>query len=134
MAGPAVLAVVKPLHREILFRLGVERHHLEHSRMAHVAAHSQVGRMRVVAEQHGRNGLGVNNVSAVELSGERRNWRNLNKTFLGDLRRQLLGWRNLKKERILRYLESAHALLDRIPDSPGTTTAAPGGLKPCPAS
>ena len=40
-------------------------------------------------------------------SGQVNNWMRLNKTFLGDLRRQLLGWRNLRTRRILRYIAEA---------------------------
>ena len=40
-------------------------------------------------------------------SGQVNTWIKLNKTFLGDLRRQLLGWRNLRARRILRYIADA---------------------------
>ena len=40
-------------------------------------------------------------------SGQVRSWHKLNRVFLGDLRKQLLGWRRLKPERILRYIADA---------------------------
>jgi hypothetical protein len=53
---------------------------------------------------------------AVELvrgAGQTRTWWKLNRPFLGDLRRQLLGWRNLKPQRVLRHIEAGHALLEK---------------------
>ena len=47
-------------------------------------------------------------------SGQVNNWIRLNKTFLGDLRRQLLGWRNLRARRILRYIADAGERLTAI--------------------
>jgi len=47
-------------------------------------------------------------------SGQVNNWIRLNKTFLGDLRRQLLGWRNLRPRRILRYIAEASERLKVI--------------------
>ncbi len=44
-------------------------------------------------------------------SGQMSSWVNLNKTFLSDLRRQLLGWRNLKTQRILEYIAEGGKLL-----------------------
>jgi hypothetical protein len=46
--------------------------------------------------------------------GQVNNWIRLNKTFLGDLRRQLLGWRNLRVRRILRYIADAGERLTEI--------------------
>jgi len=46
-------------------------------------------------------------VSLRHVSGQVDNWVRLNKTFLGDLRRQLLGWRNLRTRRMLRYIAEA---------------------------
>ena len=40
-------------------------------------------------------------------SGQTSSWVKLNRVFLGDLRRQLLGWRNLKLERMLEYIAKA---------------------------
>ena len=40
-------------------------------------------------------------------SGQVRSWWGLNRVFLGELRRQLLGWRQLKTERILAYIARA---------------------------
>lgn len=48
-------------------------------------------------------------------SGQPENWIKLNKTFMGDLRRQLLGWRSLKVERVLGYIEQADTMLERLP-------------------
>lgn len=50
-------------------------------------------------------------ISLTHESGQVNNWIRLNKTFLGDLRRQLLGWRNLKARRILRYIAEAEKRL-----------------------
>ena len=44
-------------------------------------------------------------------SGQTSSWINLNKTFLSDLRRQLLGWRNLKTQRVLEYIAEGGKLL-----------------------
>ena len=44
-------------------------------------------------------------------SGRMRNWRSLNRTFIGDLRRQLLGWRKLKPRRIVDYIARGRRLL-----------------------
>ncbi len=40
-------------------------------------------------------------------SGQEHTWWRLNKTFLGQLRRQLLGWRNISAERMVRYIQEA---------------------------
>jgi hypothetical protein len=40
-------------------------------------------------------------------SGQKRTWIRLNKTFLSDVRRQLLRWRGLKPERVARYISDA---------------------------
>ena len=53
-------------------------------------------------------------ISLAHESGQVHNWIRLNKTFLGDLRRQLLGWRNLKARRILRYVADAEDRLQSI--------------------
>jgi len=44
-------------------------------------------------------------------SGQVRNWWKLNRVFLGDLRKQLLGWRNVKTERVLQYIADAQGML-----------------------
>ena len=40
-------------------------------------------------------------------SGRPRNWWRLNRVFLGDMRRQLLGWRNVRPEQIREFLQLA---------------------------
>jgi hypothetical protein len=40
-------------------------------------------------------------------TGQPANWSRLNRTFLGRLRRQLLGWRNLKTSKVLKYIQAA---------------------------
>lgn len=40
-------------------------------------------------------------------SGQVSTWHNLNKVFLADLRKQLLGWRKLKLERMLQYITAS---------------------------
>ena len=55
-------------------------------------------------------------ISLYHESGQVDSWIKLNKTFLGDLRRQLLGWRNLRARRILRYIAEAREQLALITD------------------
>lgn len=45
-------------------------------------------------------------------SGQPDNWYGLNKVFLGDLRKQLLGWRNLTPAQIRQYIVEGRALVD----------------------
>ena len=40
-------------------------------------------------------------------SGRPRNWWRLNRVFLGDMRRQLLGWRNVSPEQVRAFLQLA---------------------------
>ncbi|MFC1452979.1 ABC transporter permease [Verrucomicrobiota bacterium] len=44
-------------------------------------------------------------------SGQMGTWRKLNRTFLAELRRQLLGWRHLTAERVDAYIEAGNRLL-----------------------
>ncbi len=37
-------------------------------------------------------------------AGDERSWWRLNRVFIGDLRKQLLGWRNISSERMLKYV------------------------------
>lgn len=46
-------------------------------------------------------------------SGEERGWWRLNRFFVGTLRKQLLGWRKLKKDSIIGYINCAKAAMDR---------------------
>jgi hypothetical protein len=46
-------------------------------------------------------------IELLHQSGQESSWWSLNRVFLGDLRRQLLGWRNLKTERVLAYIRQA---------------------------
>jgi len=46
-------------------------------------------------------------IELIRRAGQPQNWYKLNRVFLGDLRRQLLGWRKLKPERILAYIAQA---------------------------
>ncbi len=43
-------------------------------------------------------------------TGQVGTWWRLNQTFLGELRRQLLGWRNVKPERIMEYIRQAEEM------------------------
>jgi hypothetical protein len=43
-------------------------------------------------------------------AGQTRSWWKLNRVFLGDLRRQLLGWRKLSRDRVLAYIAEGRAL------------------------
>lgn len=47
-------------------------------------------------------------------SGSVGTWHKLNHQFLGSLRRQLLGWRNLTTERVLAYIEEGEAVRARL--------------------
>ena len=44
-------------------------------------------------------------------AGQLRTWHRLNRTFLGNLRRQLLGWRKLTSERVLAYIRQGEQSL-----------------------
>jgi hypothetical protein len=48
-------------------------------------------------------------------SGQAPSWHHLNRTFLGGLRRQLLGWHKLPPERVLEYIEEGNGLLADAP-------------------
>lgn len=45
-------------------------------------------------------------------AGQVGSWYKLNRQFLGDLRKQLLGWRNLETERILQYIDQAAEMME----------------------
>lgn len=51
-------------------------------------------------------------------AGQERSWWRLNRVFLGDIRNQLLGWRNIAPERMLNYIRQATGDRDRAPDAP----------------
>jgi hypothetical protein len=51
-------------------------------------------------------------VELTRQSGQAATWRNLNRVFLGDLRRQLLGWRKVKAQRVLEYIEAGRKLIE----------------------
>ena len=60
---------------------------------------------------------GEEDVYAIKLlltrgSGQQRSWWKLNKTFISDLRRQLLGWRKLRPERAMEYITEGDKLLE----------------------
>jgi len=40
-------------------------------------------------------------------SGKEQNWWRLNRVFLGDMRKQLLGWRTVKPEKVREFLRMA---------------------------
>jgi len=44
-------------------------------------------------------------------AGQERSWWRLNKVFLGDIRRQLLGWRNIPAERVVGYIEQGEKVI-----------------------
>lgn len=44
-------------------------------------------------------------------AGQERSWWRLNKVFLGDIRRQLLGWRNISVERVVGYIEKGEKVI-----------------------
>jgi hypothetical protein len=50
-------------------------------------------------------------VEMTRQSGQVGAWLNLNRVFLGCLRRQLLGWRRVKTQRVLEYIEAGGKLL-----------------------
>lgn len=45
-------------------------------------------------------------------SGQERTWWRLNKVFLSDLRRQLLGWRKIPTQKIIEYIEKAQKVFE----------------------
>ena len=47
-------------------------------------------------------------------AGQTAIWTRLNRTFLGELRGQLLGWRNLRAGRVLRYISDAKERLTAV--------------------
>ena len=47
------------------------------------------------------------NIALTHGSGQIKTWWRLNHTFLGDVRRQLLGWRKIKPEAIMEYIKKA---------------------------
>jgi hypothetical protein len=49
-------------------------------------------------------------------SGSEKNWCKLNKTFVGDLRRQILGWRNVSSDRVLGYISEGTKHLGSEPE------------------
>jgi hypothetical protein len=48
-------------------------------------------------------------ISLTHGAGPERSWWRLNRTFLGELRGQLLGWRNIAPERMLQYITRSHS-------------------------
>jgi len=50
-------------------------------------------------------------VALTHSAGQIRTWHRLNRTFLGDLRRQLLGWRKLTSVRVLDYIAKGNGEL-----------------------
>jgi hypothetical protein len=46
-------------------------------------------------------------------AGEERSWWRLNRVFIGDLRKQLLGWRNVSAERMLKYVSEGRIRVKR---------------------
>jgi hypothetical protein len=47
------------------------------------------------------------NIKLTHGSGQERSWWRLNKVFLGNIRNQILGWRNITPQRMLNYIRSA---------------------------
>jgi hypothetical protein len=68
-------------------------------------------------------------VALAREAGQLGTWRKLNRAFLGDLRRQLLGWRKLKTRRILDYIASGAEVLARAGADLTHVPAAPGGTQ-----
>jgi hypothetical protein len=56
------------------------------------------------------------------LAGQEKAWMKLNRQFVGDLRRQFLGWRNLGTERVLKYIE-AGVRMERAAEAPARRNA-----------
>jgi FlaG/FlaF family flagellin (archaellin) len=59
-------------------------------------------------------------------AGQVRSWWKLNRVFLGDLRRQLLGWRKLKTGRVLEYIAEGAEMLGRSGGSLADLPLPPG--------
>jgi hypothetical protein len=58
---------------------------------------------------------GVEDICSINIqlrreTGDERSWWRLNRVFIGELRRQLLGWRNVTPERMLKYISEGRAL------------------------
>ena len=62
----------------------------------------------------GENIYGIH-IELRRASGSVRAWHRLNRVFLGDLRRQLLGWRRLEPQRILEFLAQGRESLAAMP-------------------
>jgi hypothetical protein len=63
-------------------------------------------------------------VELIRQAGQTRAWWKLNRVFLGDLRKQLLGWRKLKTERVLEYIAQGNQALAGLSGA-GAATARP---------
>ena len=48
-------------------------------------------------------------VDIIHRAGHPGNWHRMNRVFVSDLRRQLLGWRNIGRERVMAYIRQAEA-------------------------
>lgn len=71
--------------------------------------------VRLTIRPAGADGVYGIHIELERHSGQMRSWRGLNRTFLGDLRRQLLGWRRLKMQRILEYIAEGREMLEKAP-------------------
>jgi hypothetical protein len=47
-------------------------------------------------------------------AGQTHTWKKLNRPFLGDLRKQLLGWRKLRPERVVQYIQQGAEKLREV--------------------
>jgi hypothetical protein len=64
--------------------------------------------IRTLHTQSGEHEIGI---ELTHESGQRTSWHKLNRTFLGDLRRQLLGWRKLTPEHMYTFIQRGEKLL-----------------------
>jgi len=64
-------------------------------------------RLRVLVRRMGAEEVYSMHVELERQSGQESSWRKMNRVLLSDLRKQLLGWRKLKLERMLEYIAEA---------------------------
>jgi hypothetical protein len=88
-------------------------------------------RCRILVGEAGEEDVYNLHIELTRYSGQESSWWKLNRGLLADLRKQLLGWRNLKPQKMLEYITEATERLGRPSVAPGpeatggTATPAP---------
>ena len=67
--------------------------------------------LRLLVRATGEEDVCELDIELTRRAGPLSNWWNLNRVFLADLRKQLLGWRNLSLERMLDYITTSRDLI-----------------------